>query len=117
MGFRFAPRVEASGELIFFSVDGLQGLFPGGEKAICQALIQASSQVGLNVRVAIADNKSVAYAFTLCHRLSVVPKGQGGKQIASLPLTRVTGAADPSETSLLSALKRWGLRTLGDLAA
>src|SRR5207302_4095363 len=56
-----SPRLEeAAPGLIHLDLDGLQSLFPEGERAIAQALATAAEHVGLRAAVGIAEGKTAA---------------------------------------------------------
>jgi len=109
----FSPCVEA-GEWgqVFLEIEGLRSLF-GSESHLATSLAARLHRVGLEGRVAIASTKTAAW---LAARSSdggtILPPGRERERLASTPLSFL---APPSELAL--ALERWGVRTLGALAA
>jgi protein ImuB len=114
VGYAFAARVDAGKEEVSFEVGDLGALYPTGEAAIAQAVQARAARVGLGVRVAIADSKGIARVATRAGELCVVPAGPAGARafLKPVPLRLLTADAD-----LIQAMRRWGLRTAGDLAA
>jgi protein ImuB len=116
VGYAFAPRIErGDDDRIFFDCEDLARLYPAGETAIAQAVQAAAARVGLGVRAAIAASKGVARLATRAHELLLVPTAAGPARaaLASIPVERLA-EGDPA---LCAALRRWGLRTAGDVAA
>jgi nucleotidyltransferase/DNA polymerase involved in DNA repair len=134
----FSPRVEVCGAReITVDLSGLTRLF-GDARTIAQELRRTAADRGLRVRVAIAGTRSAARLF-VHHRagITVIDAGTEAEMLASLPLTlldslttadshlRTAKSANRSNASnasnssngLLSTLRRWGLRTLGEFAA
>jgi protein ImuB len=124
VGYAFAPRVErARGGMenrvdgvndVFFEVGDLAPLYPAGEAAIAQAVQARAARVGLGARVAIAGSKGVARLATRASELVVVPPGEAGVRafLAPIPVELFT-----DDVALKTALRRWGIRRGGDLAA
>jgi protein ImuB len=133
VGFAFAPRVEAEAGRIFLEVGDLARMYPGGgaqdgavdERAVAQGIVAHAARVGLAVRVTIASSKAVARVGSEASDLALVPAGGERAFLAPLPVRHALGAwggAKPKETAaeaatLSEALDRWGIRTLGALAA
>jgi protein ImuB len=77
-----------------------------------RAAVTAAEALDLPVRVGIAGNKLAArIAARLPDTPTVVPAGEEARFLAPLPLTHLK-----LEQRLVDTLKRWGVRTLGDLA-
>jgi protein ImuB len=114
VGFAFAPRIEQEAERVFFEVDDLGRLYPLGEQAIAQAVQAQAARLGLRARVAIANDKGVARVTTRAHELAVVPVDDAGARavLAPLPVSMLT-----ADDALVSAFRRWGTRTAGQVAA
>jgi protein ImuB len=114
VGHAFAPRIQAEPERVFFEVDDLGRLYPLGEQAIAQAVQAQAARLGLEVRVAVANNKGVARVATRARELGVVPADDAGARafLAPLPVDLLT-----SDDALRAALRRWGTRTAGQVAA
>ena len=122
----FSPRIEVCGPReITLDLSGLERLF-GDARAIAHELRRTAADRGLQVRVAIAATRSTARLF-VHHRagISVIEPGMEAEMLASLPLTllsnlsNLSNPSNPSNPSndLVLTLHRWGLRTLGELAA
>jgi protein ImuB len=132
----FSPRVETHGDrLVTFDVDGLGSLL-GDARAIGEELRRAAADRGLRVHIAIAATWTAAILLAQARAgLTVVPRGAEAATLAPLPLHSLTqpgfglqasdsgpeaktgqksGARSPQPH--IGHLRRWGLRTLGDLA-
>jgi protein ImuB len=114
VGYAFAPRVDVGDEEVSFEVGDLGPLYPTGEAAIAQAVQARAARVGLGVRVAIASSKGIARVATRTGELAVVPPGPAGARafLKPVPVNLLT-----ADATLIQAMRRWGLRTAGDLAA
>jgi len=123
-----SPRVEDAGAgLVNVDLAGLGRLYgdEGDERAIGERLLRAARGARLEARVGIASSRAAARVATLPSsfhgsRVSIVPPGGERAALASLPL----GALElPLEFPLefpdvvAEALARWGVTTLGGLAA
>ena len=109
----FTPRIEARGPTpVLLDLQGLGRVWPTPE-ALGQALLGAMRDCGLMPHVALAGTR-VAALVMACARagLSIVPAGEEAAALAPLPLNLLD--LDPDREELL---RRWGVRTLGDLAA
>jgi protein ImuB len=108
-----SPRVEDSGPgLAYLDVAGLQGLF-GDESRIARRLFGAARAHGLEARVGIAGSRAGALlaARSACD-VAVIPPGGEAETLAPAPLALLDL---PPETA--HRLARWGVRTVGELAA
>lgn len=109
----FSPRVESAKEgVAFLEIDGLQALF-GTENHLATLLGARLRRVGLDGRVGVASTKTAAWL--AAHRsagVDVVPAGEERRLLASTPISTLV---PPGE--LTFTLERWGIRTLGELAA
>jgi len=136
----FSPRVETHGDhTVTIDISGLGSLI-GEPRAIGEELRRTAADAGLGVHIAIAV--STTTAILLAHAragLTVVAPGTEAATLAPLPLrvltqlgfrlqasdaglgpqpgagSRESGARSPEPE--VDQLHRWGLRTLGDLAA
>ncbi len=108
-----SPRVEEAGPaLVYLDVAGLQGLF-GDERQIGERLQQAAREVGVHARVGIAGSRIAALAAArLGSGITVIKPGDEAAYLAPAPLSLL----DVSE-EMAARLSRWGIRTLGELAA
>ncbi len=134
----FSPRIEACGPReIALDLSGVERLF-GDARTIAAELRRTAADRGLQVRVAVAATRSAARLF-VHHRagLTVIEPGREAEVLASLPLSLLAaltnGPNGPNDSNgpngsndsngpngsnvLLSTLRRWGLRTLGEFAA
>ena len=126
----FSPRVEVHGDrLVTLDISGLQTLIGDG-RAIGEEVRRSAADAGLRVHVAVAATTTAA--ILLAHAragLTVVVAGDEAMTLAQLPLrtlAEVLGglrlqASGPKPKAQspdpIAQLTRWGLRTLGDLAA
>jgi protein ImuB len=108
-----SPRVEeAAPGLVYLDVAGLHRLF-GGEEEIGRCLARAAADRGLRIRVGIARSRiSAGIAARQGDGITVVEPGEDAKYLAAAPLSLL----DLSD-EMAARLGRWGLRTLGELAA
>ena len=117
----FSPRVEVcSDREITLDLIGVRRLF-GDVREIAASIRATAADRGLRVRVAIAYTRTAARLLAH-HRagITVIEPGAEAVALAPLPLTLlITLASNDSNDSsaLLSTLRRWGLRTLGEFAA
>jgi protein ImuB len=133
LGFAFAPRIDSSGIAlgrIFFEIGDLERLYPEGEAAIAQAIQARAARLGLGVRVAVASSKGIARVATRARELAVVPHGSERARafLAPLPVgvlldeaevgekSKARAKADAHPDNVGTALRRWGIATVGALA-
>jgi len=130
---QFSPRYESLGDLIVIDVRGLDRLL-GDMRTIGEELRREAADRGLRVHVAIAGTQTTARVMAIA-RPGVVVVEPGGEAEALAPialdvLSRIGEHRDddqrrdrreprvPSpEPREISAFKRWGLKTLGEIAA
>jgi len=109
-----SPRIEEAGAgVVHVEIDGLERLF-GSDDAIGQRLARLASRVGLPARVGVADSRVAARVAARqgSARVTVVPPGRDQQSLAPAPLHALELSDD-----ILATLARWGLTTLGELAA
>ena len=120
----FSPRIEVcGGREVVLDLSGLERLF-GDARTIGDEIRRTAADRELRVRVAIAGTRTAA-RLLVRHRagVTVVPNGGEASALAPLPialLAAVTsnGSNDPNDPNDLPVtLRRWGLRTVGELAA
>jgi protein ImuB len=111
--YGLSPRLEDAGPgLVFVDIVGLERLL-GAETQIAERLARASRAVGLPARVGVATTRTAARVAARCAtRTAVIAAGGEAIALAAVEL----GALDwPPE--LAETLRRWGVTTLGELAA
>jgi protein ImuB len=113
LGFAFAPRIDREPARVFFEISDLGQLYPS-EAAIAQVIQLRATRLGLGVRVALADHKTVARVATRAGERVLIPPAGEAAFLNPLPLS-VLGEPLPAE--LAAILHRWGLRTVGMFAA
>jgi protein ImuB len=108
-----SPRVEDAGAgRLYLDASGLEGLF-GAEPRLAARLRAAAVAAGVEIRVGIAESRIAALAAArLGPGVLVVEPGGDAASLAPAPLSLLDL---PEETA--TRLSRWGLRTLGELAA
>jgi protein ImuB len=108
-----SPRVEDAGAgRLYLDASGLEGLF-GDEPRLAARLRAAAAAGGVEIRVGIAESRIAALAAArLGPGVLVVEPGGDAASLAPAPLSLLDL---PEETA--TRLSRWGLRTLGELAA
>jgi protein ImuB len=109
----FSPRYEVTGPRdVTLDLSGLGRLF-GSARAIADELQRTAAGRGLRVRVAIAGTATAArlLAHGAHHDITVVEPGGEADALAPLPLALL--ASDSAE---LLTFRKWGLKTLGDVA-
>ena len=130
----FSPRIEIHGPReVSLDLSGLSRLF-GDARAIGEELRRTAADRGLRIRVAIAGTRTAA-RLMVRHRagITVVEPGTESAVLATMPLTLLRELCleqipnfkaqipkpkqPPSAIHHPDVLRRWGLRTLGDLAA
>jgi len=111
----FSPRVEDGEEgIVYLEVDGLERHFRGPEPELqmARALATSAARAGLPAGVGLAASKLAAkVAAGLPSSPTLVPAGEEARFLAHLPLARLAPELELGET-----LRRWGVRTVGDLA-
>jgi DNA polymerase-4 len=114
---RFTPLVEPiSIDEAFLDVTGSQALFGDGESIARQIKGTIRDEQGLTASVGVASTKLVAKVASDLRKpdgLVVVPPGEEAAFLAPLPISRLWGVGGPTA----SALRDYGVATIGDLAA
>ncbi len=108
-----SPRVEDAGAgCLYLDASGFQSLF-GDDGRLAERLRAAATAAGLAIRVGVAASRLGALAAArLGSGVAVVEPGGDAASLAAAPLSLLT-LSEP----LAIRLSRWGLRTLGELAA
>ena len=115
----FSPRFEVHrDDLIVIDVSGLRRLL-GPPREVGVELQQAAVQRGHRVHVAVAGTWTAAHLLARSRPgLTVVPRGTEADALASIPIGILEHSVGSAlNDSAISALKRWGIKTLGALAA
>jgi protein ImuB len=123
---QFSSRYESRGDLVVIDVRGLDRLF-GGPRAIGEELRRDAADRGLRAHVAVAGTQTVAMILAIS-RPGVVVIEPGGEAAAiagvSLDVFRRAALSGPRPDDAdrdpevaLQMFSRWGLKTLGDIAA
>jgi len=119
----FSPRIEiCSPTEIVLDLSGLTRLF-GEARTIAEELRRTAADRGLRVRVAIAGTRTAARLLVRYRAgLTIVEPGNEAAAVAPLPIALLGDLdriPDPESRipDQLATFRRWGLRTLGDLAA
>ncbi|MCM3879894.1 MAG: DNA polymerase Y family protein [Vicinamibacterales bacterium] len=125
----FSPRIETHGDrVVTLDIGGL-GRLLGDARAIGEQLRRNAADSGLRVNIAIASTTTAAILLAQSRAgLTVVPEGAEAATLAPLPLSalsefdsrlRASGSRPKAQSPepKVDQLTRWGLRTLGDLAA
>jgi protein ImuB len=109
-----SPRIEDAGPgLVYVDIAGL-GRLIGDEAAIGERLVRHARAVGLRARLGIAGSRTAARvtARQATARIVAVPAGGERGALAAAPLAVLDLPAQ-----LETTLARWGVTTLGELAA
>jgi len=122
----FSPRIERHGRAcVVLDVSGL-GRLLGDARAIGVELQRRADGCG-DLRVGIAPTQTAARLLAIAHAGLTVATGEMGDAIAALPMVvlRQLASDDPEESvaaqklalKQIDTFDRWGLTTLGELAA
>src|SRR5438128_11622023 len=109
-----SPRIEDGGAgLVYVDTVGLERLI-GDPAAIGRRLVHQARAVGLTARVGLAVSRTAARvaAARATGAVTVISPGRERAALARAPLAALDLAPD-----LTATLARWGVPTLGDLAA
>ncbi len=144
VALEFSPRIEVnSPREVTIDLSGLTRLF-GDAHAMGEALGRTAADRGLRVRLAVAGTRTAArlLAHGFSEPLTIVNPGDEAAVLARLPVHLLAVVAHdeptsshprtdslataapshsrtvaPSHDSVITTLRRWGLRTLGEVAA
>lgn len=109
----FSPLVELTlPDTAVFSIEGLGRLIDGLQE-IAAAICRRGAELGIEANLAIAANPDTA-VLAACNLpgVTLIPPGHEAETLGSLPVYVL-----PAQLSTIETLKRWGIRTLADLAA
>ena len=134
----FSPRYERHrDDLVSIDVSGLERLL-GPARTIGEELRRDAAARGVHAHVAVASTRMAAVLLAIARPgLTIVAPGDEAGAVAPLPLALLekipedqslvgadrcvrpgpTHRSAPTTVSAISAFKRWGLHTLGELAA
>lgn len=114
---QFSPRVEDQSDGTHFccvlDIAGTEKLFGPPEK-LAQKLLHNVRTLGIHASIVVSSNIDAALclARSLPIRIAVIPGGEEAKILALLPLSVLNLTPEHAET-----FTRWGITTLGALAA
>jgi len=111
--YGLSPRLEdAAPGLVFVDVAGLERVI-GVDAVIAERLARVSHAVGLPARIGVAGTRTAArVAARVAARTSVIPPGAEAAALAGVALSALEWP-----TEVAASLARWGVSTLGELAA
>lgn len=126
----FSPRIERHGDsCVVLDISGL-GRLLGTPQAIGTELARAAVAYATDIRIAIARSQTAARLLSIAHPGPTIADGDSAAAVALLPLgplrvliedDEVHGGAAAARLKAtidrLETLRRWGLTTLGDIAA
>jgi len=116
----FSPRVEDTAcDTIVLDLAGMEPLFGPPHKIGCE-MARRVSGFGLQASVAIAGNPDTAVlAARGFSGMTVISEGKEAEQLGSLPVAVLFAEETENEEwgRRLETFRRWGIRSLGDLAA
>jgi protein ImuB len=109
----FSPRIEDAGAgVVHLDLEGLGALFES-ESQLANALAQRAAHLGLAAHVGVAGSKVAAYlAARNGGGVTVIPSGEEWSFLAPVPIQFLAPSPE-----LAATLQRWGIRSIGDLAA
>jgi protein ImuB len=127
----FSPRYECPrDDLVSIDVSGLERLL-GGARTIGEELRREAAAQGVRAHVAVAGTRMAALVLAIARPgLTVIAPGEEAEALAPIPigilekvnaqvssLNAESSALSVETSAAVSAFKRWGLKTLGELAA
>jgi protein ImuB len=115
----FSPRFERHGShRIVIDVRGLDRLL-GRPAAIAEELRRMAAARHMSVHIAVASTWTAATLLAVARRgVTVVDRGREAAALADVRLDVLDMVGEPATAlPIVPVLKRWGLRTLGELAA
>jgi protein ImuB len=116
----FSPRIERYGDAcIVLDVGGL-GRLLGDAQGIAAELQRTAADRGVKVRIAIASTQTAARLLSLeaaSRDGSPIVAEDVERSLAPLALDILANLAGAEPLRILDALRRWGIRTVGEFAA
>ncbi|MBV9294626.1 MAG: hypothetical protein JO145_03570 [Acidobacteriaceae bacterium] len=118
LAHEFSPEVEeAAVNAVLFSIDGLRKLI-GSPYQIASEICRAGYARKLKGNLGIASNPDAALLLARnCTGVTLVTTGEEAEKLAPIPVTSLFAHKATLDSGLLEVLRRWGLKTCGDLAA
>jgi protein ImuB len=114
----FSPRYESCGDglpAVIIDVRGLERLL-GPAQAIGEELRREAARRGVRAHVAVAGTRTTALVLALARPgLTIVGRGGESEALDPLPIG-ILEKIDP-QNSAIAVFNRWGLKTLGEVAA
>jgi protein ImuB len=110
---QFSPLVEKpDAETVVFSLAGLSRMF-GDWRQIASEISRRGADMGIVANLAIARDKTTAMlAARHLRGVTIIPPGREAASLSEISIEALS-----AEPELLVTLRRWGIRTLGDLGA
>lgn len=110
---QFSPLIETlSADTVVFSLAGLRALF-GDSNQIASEISRRGAAMSIAANLCIATDKTTAVLGARnLPGVTIIPAGRKAEILSGISIEAL-----PAEPDLLVTLHRWGLRTLGDLAA
>jgi protein ImuB len=126
----FSPRIERHGDsCVVLDISGL-GRLLGTPQTIGAELARAAEAGAADVRIAIARSQTAARLLSIAHPGPTIADADGAAAIALLPIDTLrvliedddvrdgaAAARSKSTVDRLDTFRRWGLTTLGEIAA
>jgi protein ImuB len=117
----FSPRIDIRSDRdVVLDLNGVERLF-GSARTIAEELRRTAADRGIRVRVAIAGTRIAARLLVRSRAgLTVIEPGADAAALAPLPISLLSEFAPAPPTpsdELGTVFRRWGVRTLGELAA
>lgn len=110
---QFSPLIETlSADTVVFSLSGLRTLI-GDSHQIASEISRRGAGISIEANLCIAADKTTAVlAARNLQGVTIIPVGREAQVLSGISIEAL-----PAEPDLIVTLHRWGLRTLGDLAA
>jgi protein ImuB len=124
---QFSPRYETRDDHVVIDVRGLDRLL-GDARTVGEELRREAADRGLRVHVAIAGTQTAATVLAVARPgMAVIEPGEEAEVLASISIEvlckaarsgpPLSGPERPALQDAIAAFTRWGLNTLGEIAA